>query len=122
MSGRDAATKAPPENYYHGFLAAMMACAEGTIGNCQSNRETGDGFADLIFTSPDQDTGVVIEIKRCQTPQEMIPAAQAALEQIQAKRYIDELLNFDCRHCRGFGIAFCRKACVVTTTNLTPGT
>ena len=55
-------------------------------------------------------------------PQEMIPAAQAALEQIQAKRYIDELLNFDCRHCRGFGIAFCRKACVVTTADLTPGT
>lgn len=71
-----------------------------------------------MFTSPDQDTGVVIEIKRCQTPQEMIPAAQAALEQIQAKRYIDELLIFDCR---GFGIAFCRKACVVTTADLTPG-
>lgn len=121
VSVRDTATKAPPENYYHGFLTAMMACAEGTISNCLSNRETGDGYADLLFTSPDQDTGVVIEIKRCQTPQEMIPAAQAALEQIQAKRYIDELLNFDCRHCRGFGIAFCRKACVVTTADLTPG-
>ena len=104
MSVRDAATKAPPENYYHGFLAAMMACAEGTISNCLSNRETGDGYADLMFTSLDQDTGVVIEIKRCQTLQEMIPAAQAALEQIQTKRYLDELLNFDYRHCRGFGI------------------
>lgn len=119
VSVRDAATKAPPENYYHGFLAAMMACAEGTIGNCQSNRETGDGFADLMFTSPDQDTGVVIEIKRCQTPQEMVPSAQAALEQIREKRYVDELLNFDCRRCWGFGIAFCRKACVVTVQALT---
>lgn len=88
------------------------------LSNCLSNHKTGDGYADLMFTSPDQDTGVVIEIKRCQTPQEIIPAAQAALEQIQAKRYIDELLIFDCR---GFGIAFCRKACVVTMADLTPG-
>lgn len=119
VSVRDAATKAPPENYYHGFLTAMMACAEGTISNYLSNRESGDGYADLMFTSPDQDTGVVIEIKRYQTPQEMVPAAQAALEQIQAKRYVDELLNFDCRRCWGFGIAFCRKACVVTVEDLT---
>mgnify|MGYP004714741131 CR=1 FL=1 len=103
MSIRDTATKAPPENYYHGFLAAMMACAEGTIGNCQSNRETGNGFADLMFTSPDQDTGVVVELKRRQSPQKMVPSGQAPLKPIRGKSYVVQLFNLARRRCGGGG-------------------
>mgnify|MGYP002515677958 CR=1 FL=1 len=122
ISVRDSATKAPPENYYHGFLTAMLACAGSTIENFHSNRESGNGFADLVFTSPDQDVGVIVEIKRCNKDQEMMTSAQKALAQIKTQNYVQELMNYDCRQLWGFGIAFYGKACVITVTELAKST
>lgn len=113
VSVRDEATKAPPENYYHGFLSAMLICAGDEVSNLRSNAEAGAGFADLIFTTEDLSTGVVIEIKRCAKPEEMPRAAKEAVAQIKEKRYVQAFDGYQCSQCWGFGIAFCKKLCVV---------
>lgn len=118
VSVRDEATKAPPENYYHGFLSAMLICAGDAVTELQSNAEAGCGYADLVLTSPDMDTGVVIEVKRCSRPEIMAQEAQAALDQIKAKRYAEVFEGYQCPTCYGFGIAFSKKLCVVKVGRL----
>ncbi len=120
VSVRDEATKAPPENYYHGFLSAMLICAGDKASNLYSNSEAGDGFADLVFTSEDLDTGVVIEIKRCSKPEEMPSSAESAVQQIKDRHYAQAFDGYQCARILGFGIAFCRKLCVVKAESLTP--
>ena len=76
-------------------------------------------YADLVLTSPDMDTGVVIEVKRCSRPEIMAQEAQAALDQIRAKRYAEVFEGYQCPTCYGFGIAFSKKLCVVKVERLT---
>lgn len=97
----------------------MLICAGDTITELQSNAEAGSGYADLVLTSPDMDTGVVIEVKRCSRPEIMAQEAQAALDQIRAKRYAEVFEGYQCPTCYGFGIAFSKKLCVVKVERLT---
>lgn len=120
VSVRDEATKAPPENYYHGFLSAMLICAGSTAANLRSSPEAGLGIADLVFTSEDLETGIVIEVKRCHKPEEMPKAAREAIKQIKEKRYVQVFDGYECRRCFGYGIAFCKKLCVVSVEELAP--
>lgn len=91
----------------------MLICAGDEVSNLRSNAEAGAGFADLIFTTEDLSTGVVIEIKRCAKPEEMPRAAKEAVAQIKEKRYVQAFDGYQCSQCWGFGIAFCKKLCVV---------
>ena len=119
VSVRDAATRAKAENFYHGFLSALIAGAGKAVGNFSSNAEAGDGYADLLFTSPTAPRiGVVIEIKHCAKPGAMEGAASKALQQIEEKRYVRGLLGLGCREYYGYGIAFSGKSCVVTKAAL----
>ena len=115
VSVRDAAGKAPAENYYHGFLAALLSSAGRAALDFRSNAEAGDGYADLAFASGRGAgrTGVVIEIKRVQRPQDMLKAVDDALGQIDGKRYADCLHAMRCRQYYTYGIAFCGKNCEV---------
>lgn len=119
VSVRDEATKAPPENYYHGFLSAMLVCAGEAIEGLRSNPEAGDGYADLVFMSPDMDTGVVIEVKRCREPSAMQKEALAALDQIKKKHYAQFFNEYGCTTYYGFDMAFCRKLCIVKAEKMT---
>ena len=112
VSVRDAATRANAENYYHGMLLGLLGNTE-SVENLQSNHEAGDGFADLIFTSIGSDIGVVFEIKHCQSVNEMSLFAEKALNQIQEKHYVQGFDGYSCSKIYGYGIAFCRKACIV---------
>ncbi len=113
VSVRDAASRAKPENYYQGFLSALLACAGAAVHNFSANHEAGDGYADILFTSAREDIGVVIEIKRCQKKEDMIQAAESALKQVQARRYAQGLREYDCVKSYAYGIAFCGKSCIV---------
>ena len=115
VSVRDAAAKSPAENYYHGFLSVLFACAGLPTGNFVSNGEAGDGFADIVFASGvgSRRIGVVIEIKRCDKPEDMYDFAEAALKQIRDKHYTERLDKLRCGKKYVYGIAFCRKDCAV---------
>ena len=118
VSVRDEATSAPQENYYHGFLLAMLICAGDKAANLRSNMEAGIGFPDLVFTSEVLDVGVVIEVKRCNKPEEMSKVAQTGLDQVRQQRYVQAFDGYQCSRCFGFGIAFCKKFCAVKVEEL----
>ena len=112
VSVRDAATKAKSENYYHGFLIGLLGSADAVIKNLRSNPESGNGYADLLFTSSGADV-VVVEIKHCHKTSAMEENAEAALTQINEQNYKAGLKGYGCSKIIGYGIAFSGKSCVV---------
>ena len=112
VSVRDTATRAKAENFYHGFLLALLTSAGSAIKNLSSNREAGDGYADIMFTSENSRTGVVLELKHC-APKEIYDAAEAALVQIREKRYAEGFNSRRCRRVWCYGVAFSGKDCAV---------
>ena len=115
VSVRDFATRAPAENYYHGLLVGLFSSVGLLeLANLDSNRESGDGYPDITFTSCEEDVGVFIEIKRCE-PQDKLRYAQAALRQIEEKHYADHYLkNLMVQSIYAYGIAFSGKNCFIT--------
>ncbi|MBQ8023368.1 MAG: AAA family ATPase, partial [Succinivibrio sp.] len=65
VSVRDTATKAPHENYYHGFLNGVFTNCKDNLGKYRSNYEAGDGYADITFNNLEDTKACVIEIKVC---------------------------------------------------------
>ena len=115
VSVRDAASRAPAENYYHGFLAALFACAGSIIEKFRSNAEAGDGYADLAFASSNQANkiGVIIEVKRTARDANMLEALDAALKQIEEKNYSAICGQLSCRKYYAYAFVFHGKHCLV---------
>lgn len=123
VSVRDTATKAPSENFYHGFLNGIFSCAGSLVSNYKSQPEAGNGYADIAFLSETTTgrIGVVIEIKYCKDPDDLYEAAEAAISQIHGKGYGAYFDKLGCPRKLVYGIAFCRKDCAVTSGELPHG-
>ena len=123
VSVRDTATKAPSENFYHGFLNGIFSCAGSLVSNYKSQPEAGNGYADIAFLSETMTgrIGVVIEIKYCKDPDDLYEAAEAAISQIHGKGYGAYFDKLGCPRKLVYGIAFCRKDCAVTSGELPHG-
>ena len=108
-------TKAPEamkENFYHGLLLGLLR-GSNPDWLIKSNRESGDGFSDILIMPEDPDAGIVIEVKYAKEMKELDAACEAAMAQIKDKRY-DEALRDEGRcDILAYGIAFCRKRCRV---------
>ena len=108
-------TKAPDamkENFYHGLLLGLLR-GSNPDWLIKSNRESGDGFSDILIMPEDPDAGIVIEVKYAKEMKELDAACEAAIAQIKNKRY-DEALRDEGRcDILAYGIAFCRKRCRV---------
>ena len=108
-------TKAPDamkENFYHGLLLGLLR-GSNPDWLIKSNRESGDGFSDILIEPEDPDAGIVIEVKYAKEMKELDAVCEAAMAQIQNKRY-DEALRDEGRcDILAYGIAFCRKRCRV---------
>ena len=65
VSVRDTATRAPHEDYYHGFLNGIFTNCKDSLGEYHSNYESGDGYADITFNNLGGTKACVIEIKVC---------------------------------------------------------
>ena len=115
VSVRDTATKAPLENYYHGFLNGLFSnCSKGFFSEYHSNCESGDGYADIVFKSKRGDKVVIIEIKSCKGTDSKKAKAREALAQIEEKNYAQPYLeNEDVSLVYAYGISFIRKDCEV---------
>ena len=119
ISIRDSATKAPHENYYHGFLNGIFANCKSSISGYHSNVESGDGYADIIFKSKRRDKVVIIEIKTCSGNESKKAKAREALSQIEAKNYAKTYLDDeDVSLVYAYGISFIRKDCDITVKRL----
>lgn len=118
VSVRDTATRAKAENYYHGFLMGLLGSADAVVKNLLSNREAGDGYADIVFTSLGAGVGVVLELKFCADTAHLKSLSEAALSQIREKHYAKALAGFGCPRLFGYGLAFSGKNCIVTGAEL----
>ena len=108
-------TKAPDamkENFYHGLLLGLLR-GSNPDWLIKSNRESGDGFSDILIEPEDPDAGIVIEVKYAKEMKELDAACEAAMAQIKDKRYDEALRNEDRCDILAYGIAFCRKRCRV---------
>ena len=62
ISIRDTFARKPTkENFYHGLLLGILGFKENW--SVMSNRESGDGFGDILIRIEDEDVGIVIEVK-----------------------------------------------------------
>ena len=113
-------TKAPDamkENFYHGLLLGLLR-GSNPDWLIKSNRESGDGFSDILIEPEDPDAGIVIEVKYAKEMKELDAACETAMAQIKNKRY-DEALRDEGRcDILAYGIAFCRKRCRVVGEKL----
>ena len=115
VSVRDSATRAPKENFYQGFMDGLFAAAGGSlVSEYSSNRESGDGYADITFKSFDENTGVVIELKLAAKDQARKKLSEEALSQIVAKGYTSKLRDDGVARIFAYGIAFCKRQCTVS--------
>lgn len=113
-------TKAPEamkENFYHGLLLGLLR-GSNPDWLIKSNRESGDGFSDILIEPEDPDAGIVIEVKYAKEMKELDTACEAAMAQIKDKRYDEALRNEDRCDILAYGIAFCRKRCRVVGEKL----
>ncbi len=111
ISIRDAASKKDlKENFYHGILIGILGVKE--CWSVVSNREAGDGYADILAEPDSGDTGIIIEVKYAHDG-DMDAACQKALAQIEHTGYEDLLEDEGVRSIFKYGIACYKKKCRV---------
>ena len=98
------------ENFYHGLLLGLLRGSNpGWL--IKSNRESGDGFSDIMIMPENPDAGIVIEVKYARNIKELDTACEIAMAQIKEKRYDEALRNEGRCDIIAYGIAFSRKRC-----------
>uniref|UniRef100_UPI00402AB7C1 PD-(D/E)XK nuclease domain-containing protein n=1 Tax=Succinivibrio sp. TaxID=2053619 RepID=UPI00402AB7C1 len=114
VSIRDTATKAPLENYYHGFINGIFTSCEKLVSEYHSNYEAGNGYPDITFKAERNTKAVIIEIKATSKAEEMDELAAIALSQIEEKNYAEPFTKIaKITDIYAIGIAFCKKDCTV---------
>ena len=119
VSVRDTATKAPHENYYHGFLNGIFTNCKDNLGEYHSNIESGDGYADILFKDIDCRKVAIIEIKSASVGSDFVTLSETALSQIEEKNYSEPFMtNRMIQSIDAYGIAFAGKNCDVSVKKL----
>ena len=106
-----------PERFYHGFVLGLLVDLTDQY-EVKSNRESGFGRYDVMLKPRDKENdGIILEFKIYDPTEEgsSEETVHAALEQIEKKRYEQELL--DCgiaeKRIRKYGFAFCGKEVLI---------
>ena len=119
VSVRDTATKAPHENYYHGFLNGIFTNCKDNLGEYHSNYESGDGYADITFKDIDCRKVAIIEIKSASVGSDLVTLSETALSQIEEKNYSEPFMsNRMIQSIDAYGVAFAGKNCAVSVKKL----
>ena len=119
VSIRDTATKAPLENYYHGFINGIFTCCENIISDYHSNYESGSGYPDITFKVERNTKAVIIEIKATSNEADMDELVSNALSQIEVKNYaLPFVKTSKITEIYAYGLVFCKKDCLVTVKKL----
>ena len=115
VSVRDTATKAPYENYYHGFLNGIFTNCKDNLGEYHSNYESGNGYPDILFKDIDCRKVAIIEIKSASVGSDLVSLSENALSQIEDKNYSEPFMNNRMiQSIYACGIAFAGKNCFIT--------
>ena len=103
------------ENFYHGILLGILGFQEKW--SVSSNRESVDGYSDILIETENQEIGIIIEIKYAETGN-MEAGCAEALKQIEEKRYEEQFVEEGIEHFLKYGIAFYKKQCKVVLANI----
>lgn len=98
------------ENFYHGILLGLLGFKDSW--GVWSNRESGDGYSDILVEIEEKDLGIVVELKYSENSN-LEAGCRQALRQIEEKNYVEELKSLGLNHILKFGIACCKKRCKV---------
>lgn len=98
------------ENFYHGILLGILGIKENWI--VRSNRESGEGYSDILIETDDTAMGIVIEMKYAEDGN-LQKAAEKALKQIESKQYEEALYDEGIEQILRYGIACYKKRCKI---------
>ena len=122
VSIRDFATRAPKENYYHGFMNGLLINSVSYARELKSNVESGNGYVDLIIGSEEKNTLVILELKQTDgvpTFGGKAKLAEIALKQVIDTGYAEPYADDDfVKNIYAYGICFHRKSCAVAGEKL----
>ena len=104
------------EKFYHAFLSGLLV-GNGTWG-VLSNKETGDGYADLMVEMDDPNAAMILELKSVEKVSELQNACDRAIKQIHERRYDAYLRDEGRSDIRIYGIAFFKKRCKVAAEKM----
>ena len=111
ISIRDTAVRTDmKENYYHGVLIGILGVKDRW--GISSNREMGDGYADILAEPDTGDMGIIIEVKYAHDG-DLDTACREALKQIEYTKYEDDLEDDGVENILKYGIACYKKRCRV---------
>ncbi len=98
------------ESFYHGvMLGVLMANSRMSV---VSNREAGNGYADILAKSEDGQTGIVIEMKYAGDG-DLDAACQDAIGQIDERRCTEAFRYTRVRKIKKYGVGCYKKSCRV---------
>ena len=80
--------KASKENFYHGILLGILGVKEGW--GVFSNRETGEGYIDILIETENSEIAILIEVKYANDG-DLDQACERALKQVEERKYDEEL-------------------------------
>ena len=111
ISVRDTfARKELRENFYHGLLLGILGFKAGW--SVMSNRESGNGFSDIMIMIDDAEIGIVIEVKYAES-HDLEAVCKDALKQMIDKRYAEYFEQQGIKKILKYGIACRVKECKV---------
>lgn len=111
ISIRDTAVRTGvKENFYHGVLLGILSVKNRW--GISSNREMGEGYADILAVPDTGDMGIIIEVKYAHDG-DLDEACKEALKQIEYTRYEDDLSDDGVENILKYGIACYKKRCRV---------
>ena len=111
ISVRDTfARKELKENFYHGLLLGILGFKAGW--SVMSNRESGNGFSDIMIMIDDAEIGIVIEVKYAES-HDLEAVCKDALKQMIDKRYTEYFEQQGIQKILKYGIACRVKECKV---------
>ena len=98
------------ENFYHGILLGILGLKENW--GITSNRESGDGYSDIMIETEDMEKGIIIEVKYAEDG-DLQKACEKALKQIESSHYEEVLKDEGIDEVLRYGVAFYKKRCRV---------
>ena len=102
--------KASKENFYHGILLGILGVKEEWY--VSSNQESGEGYSDILVETENSETVILIEVKYANDGN-LDRTCERALQQIEEKKYDEELRENGVDKILKYGIACYRKHCKV---------
>ncbi len=102
--------KTMKENFYHGILLGLLGCQDAW--EVSSNKESGDGYSDILVEINEEEIGIVIEMKYVEDGN-LDAGCREALEQIKKNHYEEFFHEEGIKHILKYGIACFKKRCKV---------